>query len=497
LRRPLDAPPPPPPPRPPRILAAGPWLLIGRAYKDAAKAGLALGGAKFAGFPNAPHYVSSHAELFLFVAAALLSVVVLANTLARAVRLAPPFALFGVDNFASWRRQLLTQVALSYLIVYVKPNSEGYKYAMPVGGLMAHALLFDRERKLCTGGVLLVAMACAWLRPPAPLPPPPRARAAHLIPPPTHSHAPFQGSPTASLRASLRRKSLLAGTRAPRCGNDSGQKTHKKGNILPGPEPPLIQKVLVRLVLVLRGVAALAHHPRGVALHQLALPVEALLLPPLPVDVRPLLLDVRVLEALHKLGHVVVAARDRRGGEGGVIKEWEGRGAGRGGGGGGGLVRAPLPTTHFLSPMSRTHAASPTAVMATPKPITYTPPKPKRGGLRFLNPSAGKPMGFVKPPGGGMSWKCADARGGGVAILPNEKEGLDERASDGWEDARGSSREGRGAKGASELCRKQGLGEGEPKLSAQKPKKTCETRFCARRRPTRAHFLVSKRGHAF
>jgi hypothetical protein len=76
----------------------------------------------------------------------------------------------------------------------------------------------------------------------------------------------------------------------------------------PGAKSPLVEEVLVGLVLVLRGVAALAHHPRGVALHQLALPIQALLLPPLPANVPPLLLHVRVLKPLHELSHVVVAA---------------------------------------------------------------------------------------------------------------------------------------------------------------------------------------------
>jgi hypothetical protein len=72
--------------------------------------------------------------------------------------------------------------------------------------------------------------------------------------------------------------------------------------------------------------------------------------------------------------------------------------------------------THLRSPVSLIQAISPNPVMAAPMPITYTPPKPKRGGLRFLKPAAGKLMGFVKPPGGGMSCKCILE--GGVAIFP-------------------------------------------------------------------------------
>ena len=151
------------------VLAPGPWLLIARAFKaDVAKLGLALNGGKFVGFPNAPHYVSTHAELFLLVAAALLSVVCLLSVLC-AVR-----GKRVIDKFASFRRQWATQALVAYAIVYIKPGSAMHSFAMPAGGLLVHALMFGRDRKLCTGGILLVMAACAW----APLKPRWRGAAA-------------------------------------------------------------------------------------------------------------------------------------------------------------------------------------------------------------------------------------------------------------------------------------------------------------------------------
>jgi hypothetical protein len=121
--------------------------------KPSEKAGLALHGAKFVGFPNAPSFVSSPAELFLFVAASLVAALALLNTLC-----ALACKKHGVIvRFASLQRQWLTQVLLAYAVVFIKPGSFMYKFAMPVGGVLAHLMMFDRERRLCTGGVLLVA----------------------------------------------------------------------------------------------------------------------------------------------------------------------------------------------------------------------------------------------------------------------------------------------------------------------------------------------------
>jgi hypothetical protein len=66
------------------------------------------------------------------------------------------------DKFASFRRQWATQALVAYAIVYIKPGSAMYSFAMPTGGLLVHALMFGRDRKLCTGGILLVMAACAW-----------------------------------------------------------------------------------------------------------------------------------------------------------------------------------------------------------------------------------------------------------------------------------------------------------------------------------------------
>ena len=168
------------------------------------------------GFPNAPHYVSTHAELFLFVAVALLSVICLLNTLC-AVRGKSVF-----DKFASFRRQWATQALVAYAIVYIKPGSAMYSFAMPAGGLLVHALMFGRDRKLCTGGILLVMAACAWAT--HGLSGTAKSSRVPRLPPHTPHTPPLQGSRTVSWVALCRRRSSFLGTRAPRSSKLGGGK---------------------------------------------------------------------------------------------------------------------------------------------------------------------------------------------------------------------------------------------------------------------------------
>lgn len=105
---------------------------------------------------NAPSYISTHAELFIFVLASLFSVLHVINCVARVCGKKPVFS-----RFAPLARAHLTQMALCYGVVYIKPNSTAYAVAVPVGGLLCHSLMFDQERKLCTGGVLLLLLSWA------------------------------------------------------------------------------------------------------------------------------------------------------------------------------------------------------------------------------------------------------------------------------------------------------------------------------------------------